>query len=103
MDGVQAFLLNMKQDKRHRKIYLTTNRGDLKVYNVSSGVLLANIDTNAQIKKTYEQKKIEKKDEESVSSDDPLTDSEEGEPDAITDMQLIWNDHMYHILTVDRE
>jgi hypothetical protein len=37
------------------------------------------------------------------SSDDPLTDSEEGEPDSITDLQLIWNDHMYHILTVDRE
>ena len=49
----------MKQDKRHRKIYITTNRGDLKVYNVSNGVLLEEIDTNAQVQKTYEEKKIE--------------------------------------------
>lgn len=82
-----------------------TNRGALKVFNVHSGVCIEDVDTSEMIFKSYLEKRIiDKIDEnEEESSDDPLTDSEEGEPNAITDIQLIWNNHMYHILTVDRE
>jgi regulatory protein YycI of two-component signal transduction system YycFG len=56
VDGKQDLIQLTKIDKRSRKIYLTTNRGELKIYNVNSGVILEDIDTKAQIFKGYEQR-----------------------------------------------
>jgi len=104
----QAEITAMRLDAKHRKCYVADSIGDIKVYNINSGVELKDVTrVREEGKIDLDEKSLNSEEYHDAFSDDGEEEKqgdgqlEDANKKKITDMELVWEDNYILMICCD--